>query len=210
MASRGALAHPRGMSKALILLAHFDPESLSAALAASYERGFLRGGGEVERRNLTELSFDPVFRGAAQPLEPDLVEAQAAMRRATHLVWVFPIYWGTMPAVVKGFVDRTFLPGFAYRNTGRPLPEGLLRGRSSRIVTTMDSPRFWYRFAHGRAAHYSLDWATFAYSGIAPRFETTLYSVRTRTRAYLEERVRRLELDGEADARRLAKKSRVE
>ena len=128
---------------------------------------------------------------AEQPLEPDLRAAQAAIERADHLVWVFPTYWAAPPAVVRGFVDRVFLPGWAFRFEGHALPTGLLAGRGSRVVTTMDSPGWWYRLGLRRTLHASFARGTLAFCGLAPVDVTTIHRVR--------------ELDGTARDRWLAR-----
>ncbi|MCB9641369.1 MAG: NAD(P)H-dependent oxidoreductase, partial [Myxococcales bacterium] len=129
-----------------------------------------------------ELRFDPVLRGGfrkGQALEPDLEEARTAILAARHVVWVYPTWWGHWPALLKGFIDRVFLPGwaFAYQENS-PLPKPLLAGRSTRILTTMDSPWWWYRLMHGRAGHRSMKQATLQFVGLSPVKEGTLYRCR--------------------------------
>ena len=81
-----------------------------------------------------------------QPLEPDLLDAQASITWAQHLVWVYPIWWGGLPALLKGFLDRIFLPGFAFKyRPNSALWDRLLTGRSAELLVTMDSPPWYYR-----------------------------------------------------------------
>ena len=78
------------------------------------------------------------------PLEPDLLEALEKIKNADHMVWVHPIWWYSMPALLKGFIDRTFLPGIAFKSKeGNVFPEQLFKGKSARIITTSDTP-WWY------------------------------------------------------------------
>jgi NAD(P)H dehydrogenase (quinone) len=170
------------MSTALVLLGHADPGSFNHQLAAAYADGFVAAGGAVERLDLAALRFDPVLRHghrADQPLEPDLGAARAAIERADHLVWVFPTYWAAPPAIVRAFVDRLFLPGWAFRYEGHALPTGLLRGRASRVISTMDSPAWWYRLGLRRTLHASFARGTLAFCGLAPVEVTTIHKVRT-------------------------------
>lgn len=170
------------MPHALLLFGHADHLSFNHELAQAYGRGYAAAGGTVERLDLPALDFDPVMRHgyrAPQPLEPDLVRAQAAIERADHLVWIFPTYWAAPPAVVRGFVDRAFLPGWAFRFEGHALPTGLLRGRSARVITTMDSPGWWYRFMLGKTIHRSFGRGTLRFCGLAPVELTTIHGVRT-------------------------------
>lgn len=167
----------------LVIEAHPDAGRFCGALADAYVDGARAGGADVERLVLRDLAFDPILRGGfrgAQTLEPDLVDARARIEAAAHVVWVLPVWWGSLPALLKGFIDRVFLPGWAFRNTaGRGLPEGLLAGRTARVVSTMDSPWWWYLLAHHRAAHRSLVQATLHYVGIRKVSETTVYALRT-------------------------------
>lgn len=193
----------------MILLIHGHPSetSLSRALAASYARGAARAGATIEELDLTRLAFDPQLGpdlGKNQDLEPDLLHARRRIEAAGHVVWFFPTWWAGPPGVVKGFVDRTFLPGWAfrYRSSGNALPDALLRGRSARIVTTMDSPGFWYRLWHQSSIHGAFERAFLRYVGFSPVKTTVFYAVRTSTpklRARWLDQVERL---GLADAKR--------
>ncbi len=169
------------MKKMVVIQGHPARESFGEGLAEAYAEGAREAGAEVEVVALGELDFDPVLRmgfGPGQRLEPDLVAAREAIERADHVVFEFPVWWGTLPALLKGFIDRVFLPGWAFKNTGKAFPEGLLAGRTARVIATMDSPSYWYWFKHGRAAHRTLTHATLNYVGISKVKETTVYEVR--------------------------------
>jgi NAD(P)H dehydrogenase (quinone) len=189
----------------LIVLGHPSPHSYSDALAGAYQRGLREGGAHVEQLALRDLVFDPILRhglSGAQALEPDLVHAQRELVRARHVAWFFPTWWGAPPALVRGFVDRVFLPGFAYRHRGdgNGLPDGLLKGRSSHVVTTMDSPGFWYWLYHRGSLHGSFVNATLRYVGLGPIRTTTLYGLRSLTTSARERWLTKLEKKGREDA----------
>jgi NAD(P)H dehydrogenase (quinone) len=173
------------MKKAVLLLGHGDPESFNAKLAETYQTSFVESGGEIELFRLADLKFDPILRYGfqkPQPLEPDLQRLQQAIEKSDHLVWVFPTYWGSPPAVVRGLVDRLFLPGWAFKfEKESALPEGLLSGRSARVILTMDSPFLWYTLVNHRTVHRSFGGATLKFCGLKPMRFTTLYSARTFT-----------------------------
>ena len=138
----------------LLILGHPDGESLNGALAEAYKEGAESSGAEVRILRLGDLKFDPVlWKGykQRQELEPDLLAAQKLIEWAEHLVLVYPTWWSTIPALMKGFFDRILLPGFAY-NSGvkNSLPEKLLKGRTAHLITTMDSPGWYYRWSTGR------------------------------------------------------------
>ncbi|WP_437810093.1 NAD(P)H-dependent oxidoreductase [Sorangium sp. So ce1078] len=177
------------MSHALVLLGHADPKSLNAALARAYTDAFRAAGGTATLVTLSDLRFDPVLRhghGAGQALEPDLLALRRAFESAHHVAWFFPTYWASPPAVVRGVVDRLFLPNWAFRYGSGPLPEGLMRGRSARMVTTMDSPALWYAFSHNRAIHGAFVSGTLRFVGFAPIRTRTIYGVRTLSQASRE------------------------
>ncbi|MBU2465854.1 MAG: NAD(P)H-dependent oxidoreductase, partial [Bacteroidetes bacterium] len=91
----------------------------------------------VLREKHFNINFSEGYRGN-QALEKDLIEAQEAISWADHLVFFYPNWWGTYPALLKGFIDRTFLPGFAFKyRSGRTDPERLLKGKTARLVVTM-------------------------------------------------------------------------
>jgi len=169
------------MSSILVLLAHPAPASFVAALAKHYVQGAQRAGATVELIDVTTLQFDPVLRGGYRtpmPDEPDLARVRQAVNDAAHVVWIFPTWWVGLPAVLKGLIDRLLLPGQAFVFEGGPLPRGLLTGRSTRYITTMDSPRFWYWLTHRRAMAASFARGTLRFVGFGPVRSTLLYSVR--------------------------------
>lgn len=172
------------MSSILILQAHPDPTSFVAALAQHYQQGAQSAGATVTCIDVSTLQFDLVLRGGfttPMPDEPDLARVRKAIADAKHVVWMFPTWWVGLPAALKGLIDRLFLPGQAFVYEGRPLPRGLMAGRSARYITTMDSPRIWYWLAHRRAIAASLGRGTLRFVGFSPVRGTLLYSVRTMT-----------------------------
>ena len=180
------------MTQALVLLGHADPKSFVSALAHAYVEAYRAAGGTIELVTLSDLGFDPVLRhGHArdQPLEPDLLALRDAFEGASHVAWFFPTYWASPPAIVRAVVDRLFLPGWAFRYGKGPLPEGLMRGRSARVVLTMDSPRFWYTLSHNRAVHGSFVSGTLRFVGFRPIRTTTIYEMRTLTEAARTRRI---------------------
>jgi putative NADPH-quinone reductase len=119
------------------------------------------------------MDFDPIRHGdfdTSQPLEPDLKAAQDAMRAADHLVFVWPLWLGTMPALLKGFLERTFEPGFAIDDfSGRSgWPKKLLKGKSARIVMTMGMPGLVYRLWFGAHALKVLKRNILGFCGVGP------------------------------------------
>jgi putative NADPH-quinone reductase len=128
----------------LLLLAHPRPESLCGSLADAYAAGASVAGVELRRFDLAALRFEPNVTQVSprdQDREDGLRLAMEAIDWADHIVIIFPTWWGTMPAVLKGFLDRVLIPGFAFAD--RDEGEGwdkLLSGRSAHLLTTMDTP----------------------------------------------------------------------
>lgn len=138
----------------LVLLGHPDNgETYSKRIADAYEHSARDAGHEVTRVNLGALQFDPILRQGykvIQPLEPDLVELQNKFRAADHIVIVYPNWWNTMPAILKGLFDRFWLPGFAFnfdKQTRKVIRH--LKGKTARvlIVAGTHSPFMtWWKF----------------------------------------------------------------
>lgn len=160
------------MKKVLVINSHPDPESLCAAMAQRYHDGALEAGAESKLINLIDLDFDPILRYGyrkVMPLEPDLVAAQEAMQWAEHIVFVHPNWWGTYPALLKGFFDRVLVPGFAFKfQKGALLPDKLLKGRTGRIITTMDTPGWYYTLVHRNIGIHAIRRNVLAFCGIKP------------------------------------------
>ena len=156
----------------LILNGHPNPESFNAALAHAYYKGATASGASVEILHLHELQFDPNLKyGYRQRTEwePDLVKAWELIQWADHMVWVHPVWWGGLPALLKGFIDRLFLPGKAFKY--RPDSvwwDKLLTGKTARIITTLDQPGWYYRLRFGRPSVNQLKKSTLEFCGIKP------------------------------------------
>lgn len=169
----------------LLIVGHPDPESYCAALAARYAAGAERSGADVRVLELGRLAFDPVLKfGYRRRMEweDDLAGAQEAIRWAEHLVFVYPNWWGTMPALLKGFIDRVFLPGFAFRYRERgKLWDKLLKGRSARLIVTMDTPPLINRWMYGHAGHKVMKRNILQFCGIRPVRVTEIGPVRGST-----------------------------
>lgn len=132
----------------VIINGHPDNSSFCHALAESYKLGAEKAGHRCQVIHLSDLKFNPNLKYGytiKMELEPDLVEVQKLIAEASHLVFVYPTWWGTYPALFKGFIDRSFLPGYAFKyQKHSPFPVPLMKGKTARIITTMDTPVWYY------------------------------------------------------------------
>ena len=147
------IANMFNMSKKILVLAgHPDTESMCCQLADSYAEGARKSGNEVKRTNLGDMKFDPILHHGykvIQELEPDLKQLQEDIRWCEHFVLIYPSWWSTMPALLKGLFDRMWLPNFAYKFNSRFGWSKLLKGRTGRVFVTSDSPPLLARFMFG-------------------------------------------------------------
>ena len=135
-------------------------------------KGAETAGHQLRLLSHGNITFDTVLHNgfAAIPqLEPALADAQSSISWAEHLVLVYPIWWGAMPALLKGFIDRVFLPGFAFNYCkGSPLWVRLLSGRSAHLLVTMDTPPRYYRWVYRVPGHNQMKRNILEFSGIKP------------------------------------------
>ena len=146
--------------------------SFCGALAEAYIEGAKSAGADIKQLYLGELKFDPILWHGykeIQELEEDLKMAQEFILWAEHLVFVYPTWWGTMPALLKGFIDRTFLPGFAFKYRQNSLFwDRLLTNRSARLLVTMDAPPWYYRWVYKQPGHNMMKKTILGFCGIKP------------------------------------------
>lgn len=157
------------MRRCLLILAHPRRDSLCGALFDAYAGGARLAGARCRELILSELRFDPhvhALSAELQTLEPDLLRAQRDIAWAQHLVFIYPTWWGTFPALLKGFLDRVLTPGFAFRPGADSQWEKLLAGRTADLITTMDTPPLVYRLIYRAPGQQALARATLAYCGL--------------------------------------------
>lgn len=135
--------------KILLINGHPDKESFNFALADAYKKGALKSGAEVKEIIIRDLNFNPNLQFGYRKrteLEPDLLDAQEKIKWAEHIVWVYPVWWGSFPAILKGFLDRVLLPGFAFKKRDNTIVvwDKLLKNKSARIISTVDQPVWYY------------------------------------------------------------------
>lgn len=172
--------------KIYLLLAHPDNDSFNARIAQAYRDKAIEKGHDVRLQRLGDMQFDPILKKDfihSQPLEPDLQQAQQNILWCEKWVVVYPIWWGSFPALFKGFIDRTLLSGFAYQyHKNNSFWDKLLKGRSAEIITTSDAPNFWIWWQYRNSDLHTIKDAIFRFCGIKPIKSTRIDRVR-----YLDE-----------------------
>jgi putative NADPH-quinone reductase len=172
------------MSKRIAIIdGHPDPDRarFCHVLADAYAEAAQAAGHEVKRLNLAEIDI-PILRTREEwetgTPSPAVKQCQDAVAFAEHLVIVYPLWLGSMPALVKAFFEQVFRPGFAIDTGPRKSPwPGLLRGKSARIVVTMGMPAFVYRWFYLAHSLKSLERNILRFSGIGPIRETLIGNV---------------------------------
>ncbi|BDS09622.1 NAD(P)H-dependent oxidoreductase [Aureispira anguillae] len=170
-----------------VLIINGNPrgESYTDALCNAYKTGALKANAQVKMIQLRALDFDLNLTRDFQEgkdLEEDLKEAIEYLKWCDHIVWVHPLWWASIPALMKGFIDRAFLSGVTYRyEKGKALPEQLLKGKTARIICTSDSPKWYYKFYLGSPATKQLKKGTLEFCGVRPVRTSYIAPIRNST-----------------------------
>ncbi|MBM1104919.1 NAD(P)H-dependent oxidoreductase [Aurantibacter crassamenti] len=187
--------------KVLLINGHPDSESFNFSLAQAYIKGLEKSQASVQVVNIRDLEFNPNLQYGYRKrteLEPDLVEAWKKIQWADHMVFIFPVWWGGLPAVTKGFFDRLFLPDFAFKKReGSVWWDKYLTGKSARIICTMDQPAWYYRLINGRPSYYAIKKLTFNFVGIKPVRVTSIGPLRLSKAEFREKWLNKVERLGE-------------
>ncbi len=158
-----------------ILNGHPAENSLNRTLAESYAQAAKNAGHEVQLAHLYKLSFDSDFEFGGyenqKPLEEGLEQVLNDIELSEHMVLTTPMWWGGLPAKLKGLFDRAFIPGrtFDTRNVdwmGMPTP--MLSGRTGRIFMTSDTPNWLMRLIYHNAMLRQLRYQILGFVGIKP------------------------------------------
>jgi putative NADPH-quinone reductase len=164
------------MARIAIIVGHARHNSYCEALGRAYQRGAQAGGHESELFVTSAMTFDPLLHEGferVQPLERDLEAAHDAMLKADHLVIIFPLWLGTLPAILKGFLERVLQPELVEAAKQRRFVK-LLKGKSSRVIVTMGMPGIIYRWWFGAHAVKMLRRNILGFLGAGP-IRTTIY-----------------------------------
>lgn len=160
------------MKKIAIINGHPHKDSFNFGVAEAYKLGAVASGAEVREIVIRDLDFNPNLQFGYRKrmeLEPDLLKAWEIIQWADHMVWVHPVWWGGFPAIMKGFIDRLFLPGMAYKYRENSVWwDKLLKGKTAHVLTTLDQPGWYYRLFFGRPSVNQLRKSVLEYCGVKP------------------------------------------
>lgn len=162
----------------LVINGHPDPapEHLCAALADAYARGAVAAGHEVARLDVGALDF-PLIRSLkdyqSATVTPDMLRAQDAVKHAQHLVLIFPIWFGSPPALLKGFFEQLLRTGYSLSSPQAAM-SSVLTGKSARVIVIMGMPTPVFRFVLGGHGLAGLEKGLFLVTGVGPVRRTLL------------------------------------
>lgn len=188
-----------GAKQILVINGHTDPGKghFGDALIEAYVAGAKKAGHHIEVLNVAELVFPLVRSKESWEKDApwaDISKAQSCILRAAHIMLIYPLWLGDMPALLKGFLEQTLRPGFAFSSIeDGQLPEKKLAGKSARIVVTMGMPAFIYRWFYGAHSLKSLKRNILAFCGISPVRSTLIGSIESRNAEGRIEALRTLE-----------------
>jgi putative NADPH-quinone reductase len=162
------------MTRIFILNGHPAETSLSKELSLTYSRAAEGSGHELRLSHLNDLQFDIDYGFAGynqiKPLEPDLEGFMRDLDWCEHFVLTTPMWWGGLPAKLKGLFDRALLPGTAFdpRNTKMGVPAPLLKGRSGRVFVTADTPGWALSLFYKKAMINQIERQILGFIGLKP------------------------------------------
>jgi len=157
-------------NKILIINGNPDKESFNFGLSEAYKKGAQKSGAIIKEVKIRELNFNPNLQFGYRKrteLEPDLVDAQKKLKWANHIVWVYPVWWGSVPAIMKGFLDRVLLPGYAFTKRENSVWwDKHFIGKTSRIICTLDQPNWYYKLIYKSPSHNAMKKLTMNFIGV--------------------------------------------
>ncbi|MES2796748.1 MAG: NAD(P)H-dependent oxidoreductase [Bacteroidota bacterium] len=185
------------MKNILIINGHPDDQSFNFGIAEAYQKGAESSGAEVVIVNVRDLNFNPNLQFGYRKrmdLEPDLLMAQEKITWADHLVIIYPVWWGSIPALLKGFLDRVFLPGFAFQKRENSVWwDKLLKGKTGRIISTLDQPAWYYWLIYRQPTNNAMKKMVLQFCGIDPVSVTTIGPLRLSETKFRENWLQKIE-----------------
>ncbi len=155
----------------LIVFNHPYEGSYCSAILESVCRGLKQGNHTIDLIHLDKEEFNPVMTSQdlkafrdKQPVDSKVVEYKKRLEQADHVIFIFPVWWELMPAMMKGFVDKVIFPGVAYdyvNGSNTRMKPLLNKLKGVTVITTMNTPRILYHLVFGNALQKALMRGTF-------------------------------------------------
>ncbi len=173
--------------KVVIVFNHPYDSSYCNAILNSVTAGLKKASHEVDLIHLDKEGFNPIMTAQdlkafvnRKPVDPKVIDYKQRLDKAGHLIFIFPIWWELMPAMTKGFIDKVIFPGVAYDYK----PNGFMTPKFPNVkgvtlITTMNTPRFFYRIIFGNAIKKAFFTGTFWKTGYKNRKWISLNMVKS-------------------------------
>lgn len=155
----------------LVINGHHNTKEIHYDICQKYIDAASNAGAEVKYIEVSKLNLDFCLKDVPQQnVHPDITDSQQKIKWADHIVWVFPVWWFSMPSKMKAFIENVFVTGFAYKykvDDNFVQWEKYLEGKTARIISVMDSPIWYYKFLLGQPSVRSIK-ASMNFAGIKP------------------------------------------
>ncbi|MBJ7287385.1 NAD(P)H-dependent oxidoreductase [Williamsia sp.] len=184
------------MTRALVVVAHPDESSLTQHIARSIAAGLDAADVVSETADLYSEGFDPRFGPADQELyrggrttPGDVAAEQQRLDRVDHLVLVFPVQWWSMPALLKGWIDRVFVDGWAFDTQVTPMEGKLARMTIHLVMPAGDDAEGFARRGYDTALSTQIVTGIIGYCGAQQGVTAIIHGSETRSRDSIEDEV---------------------
>lgn len=135
--------------KTLIINGHPDPKSFTSQLSQKLHTKYH----DSKLLNISELDFNPKYKGYSEKtLEEDIIEAQKLIKWADHIIIASPIWWSTLPGLLKSFIDKVLAPGFAFQYLSATKIDQKLKGKTADLYLLSDAPTWYRKYIQGDPA----------------------------------------------------------
>jgi len=171
------------MRNTLLILGHPRKESFNHALLESYKKGLIDSKLPYDTLILADMNFENTLYDLEQPITTSMLNAQEKIRKADPIVFFFPGWWGTGPAILKLFIDTVFTPGFAFKylpsQKNRVTWDKYLTDKTARVVITLDAPPLLYSLIYRQPAYNMMKRSVLGFCGVSRVDKTFIGSVKT-------------------------------
>lgn len=144
--------------KTLTVYAHPNVEGHCSTILKNVETELKERKEKYEILDLYKIKFDPVlhedelYSSGKKKEYPDVKQMQKKIKESDNLIFIYPIWWNNYPAILRGFIDRVFVSGFAFRyekKLGNMVPVGLIKGKKATIFTTSGGSGLIFKYIQG-------------------------------------------------------------